>query len=154
MHHNPDFRRRRISLGLAACSLASVFGAMAPVAAKAETAAWPSRPIEMIVAYAPGGGTDLVARLLARHLEKELGATIVVQNKPGAGGAIGFAELARAAPDGYTIGFINTPNLLTIPIERKTAFTWKSYDLIGNLVDDPGASPSISPATSIPWLPL
>jgi tripartite-type tricarboxylate transporter receptor subunit TctC len=93
----------------------------------------------MIVAYAPGGGTDLIARLLARHLEKELGATIVVQNKPGAGGAIGFAELARATPDGYTIGFINTPNLLTIPIERKTTFTWKSYDLIGNLVDDPGA---------------
>ena len=62
-----------------------------------------------------------------------------MQNKPGAGGAIGFAELARAVPDGYTIGFINTPNLLTIPIERKTPFTWKSYDLIGSLVDDPGA---------------
>nr|WP_255503143.1 tripartite tricarboxylate transporter substrate binding protein [Cupriavidus sp. UME77] len=114
-------------------------GALAPAPAEAQPAAWPNRPIEMIVAYAPGGGTDLVARLLARHLEKELGATIVVQNKPGAGGAIGFAELARATPDGYTIGFINTPNLLTIPIERKTTFTWKSYDLIGNLVDDPGA---------------
>ncbi|WP_238265848.1 tripartite tricarboxylate transporter substrate binding protein [Cupriavidus pauculus] len=114
-------------------------GALTPASAQAQAAAWPNRPIEMIVAYAPGGGTDLVARLLARHLEKELGATIVVQNKPGAGGAIGFAELARATPDGYTIGFINTPNLLTIPIERKTTFTWKSYDLIGNLVDDPGA---------------
>lgn len=139
MKRTTDSHRRRLSLGLAACALGAVVGTMAPLAARAETAAWPNRPIEMIVAYAPGGGTDLVARLLARHLEKELGATIVVQNKPGAGGAIGFAELARATPDGYTIGFINTPNLLTIPIERKTTFTWKSYDLIGNLVDDPGA---------------
>ncbi|WP_423766633.1 tripartite tricarboxylate transporter substrate binding protein [Cupriavidus necator] len=139
MHSNPDFRRRRISLCLAACSLVGMVGALAPASAQAQAAAWPNRPIEMIVAYAPGGGTDLVARLLARHLEKELGTTIVVQNKPGAGGAIGFAELARATPDGYTIGFINTPNLLTIPIERKTTFTWRSYDLIGNLVDDPGA---------------
>ena len=91
--------------------------------------------------FAPGGGTDLVARLLARHLEKQLGgnASIVVLSKPGAGGAIGFGELARAAPDGYTIGFLNTPNLLTIPIERKSTFTWRSFDLIGNLVDDPGA---------------
>ncbi|MDF3886032.1 tripartite tricarboxylate transporter substrate binding protein [Cupriavidus basilensis] len=139
MHPTPDSRRRQFSVFLAACSLAGMVGALAPVAARADAAPWPNRPIEMIVAYAPGGGTDLVARLLARHLEKELGATIVVQNKPGAGGAIGFAELARAAPDGYTVGFINTPNLLTIPIERKTTFTWKSYDLIGNLVDDPGA---------------
>jgi len=139
MHSNPDSRRRRLSLCLAATSLAGMLGALTPASAQAQAAAWPNRPIEMIVAYAPGGGTDLVARLLARHLEKELAATIVVQNKPGAGGAIGFAELARATPDGYTIGFINTPNLLTIPIERKTTFTWRSYDLIGNLVDDPGA---------------
>src|SRR5256885_8762921 len=55
-----------------------------------------------------------------------------------AGGGIGFGELARAKPDGYTIGFINTPNVLTIPIERKSSFHWSQYDLLGNLVDDPG----------------
>jgi tripartite-type tricarboxylate transporter receptor subunit TctC len=72
-------------------------------------------------------------------MEKEIGnnAKIIVTNKPGAGGAIGFAELARSAPDGYTIGLINTPNVLTIPIERKSAFSWRSYDLLGNIVDDP-----------------
>lgn len=102
-------------------------------------AGYPTKPIELIVAYGPGGGTDLVARLLARHLEKQLGASIVVVNRPGAGGSIGFSELARAKPDGYTIGFINTPNVLTIPIERKSAFHWSKYDLLGNLVDDPGA---------------
>jgi len=137
MHPTQDQWRRRFPLRLAG-ALALACGLAAATGAQAE-APYPNRPIQMIVAYGPGGGTDLVARLLARHLEKQLGgATVVVQNKPGAGGAIGFAELARSAPDGYTIGFINTPNLLTIPIERKTTFTWRSFDLIGNLVDDPG----------------
>ena len=63
---------------------------------------------------------------------------MVVVNRPGAGGAIGFTELAKAAPDGYTLGFSNTPNFLTIPIERKTAFHWQDFDLLGNIVDDPG----------------
>jgi len=110
---------------------------MAPTAARA---AYPERPINMVVAYAPGGGTDIIARVLAKYMEKYLGnnAAIVVQNKPGAGGAIGFAAVAAAAPDGYTIGFINTPNVLTVPIERKATFTWQSFDLLGNVVDDPG----------------
>ena len=146
---------RRSALARAAAIAAAAFGAAGALPALAQQpqpqpqpqaqsqaeANYPNRPIEMIVAFAPGGGTDLVARLLARHLEKQLGgnASIVVLSKPGAGGAIGFGELARAAPDGYTIGFLNTPNLLTIPIERKSTFTWRSFDLIGNLVDDPGA---------------
>jgi len=102
-------------------------------------AAYPDKPINLIVSYAPGGGSDLVVRLLVPFIEKELGegAHILVINKAGAGGAIGFAELANAAPTGYTIGMINTPNVLTIPIERKTTFTWQSYDLLGNMVDDP-----------------
>ena len=102
-------------------------------------AAYPEQPINMIIAYAPGGGTDLVARAIVPYIEKYLGegARILVVNRPGAGGEIGFTALANAAPDGYTIGFINTPSLLTVPIERKTAFTWQSFDLLGNLVDDP-----------------
>lgn len=103
-------------------------------------AAYPDQPIKMIVAYAPGGGTDIVARLMAQAIQKHLGpnASIVVVNRPGAGGGIGFSELANAKPDGYTIGFINTPNVLTIPIERKSNFHWSNYDLLGNVVDDPG----------------
>jgi tripartite-type tricarboxylate transporter receptor subunit TctC len=110
------------------------------VSAAADAGTYPNRPINLIVAYAAGGGSDLIVRLLAHYLEIEIGnsAKIVVSNKPGAGGAIGFSELARAAPDGYTIGLINTPNALTIPIERKSTFTWRSYDLLGNIVDDPG----------------
>jgi tripartite-type tricarboxylate transporter receptor subunit TctC len=103
-------------------------------------AAYPEKPITMIVAYPPGGGTDIVARAIAPYIEKYLGgdAKIVVQNRSGAGGEIGFSALAASPPDGYTIGFVNTPNLLTTPIERKAPFTWQSFDLLGNIVDDPG----------------
>lgn len=100
--------------------------------------AYPQYPINMVVSYGPGGGTDLVARAIAPYIEKYLGdgARIVVQNRPGAGGAIGFAEIARAKADGYTVGFLNTPNLVTIPIERKTHYHWTDFDLLGNLIDD------------------
>ena len=118
-------------------SAVTLLSALAPGAARA---AYPEQPINMIVAYGAGGGTDIIARVMAPYIEKYLGnnAKIVVHNRAGAGGAIGFQQLASAAPDGYTIGFINTPNVLTIPIERKTAFTWQSFDLLGNVIDDPG----------------
>src|SRR5205823_924106 len=81
--------------------------------------AYPERPITMLIAYPPGGGTDLVGRALVPFIEKYLGggARIVVVNRAGAGGEVGFAALANSAPDGYTIGFVNTPPLLTIPIK-------------------------------------
>jgi len=101
-------------------------------------AAYPERPITLIVAYPPGGGTDLVARSLAPFIEKNLGgAKIVIVNRAGAGGEVGFAALANAAPDGYTIGFVNTPPLLTIPIERTAQFHWQRFEYIGNIIDDP-----------------
>ena len=103
-------------------------------------AAYPDKPITVIVAFAPGGGTDLTARAIAPYIEKYLGnnAKLIILNKTGAGGAIGFAQLAGSPANGYTIGMINTPNVLTIPIERKSDFNWQQYDLLGNLVDDPG----------------
>lgn len=132
----PVIRATRRALGAAALAIL----AAAAVAPRIAAAAYPERPINLIVAYAPGGGTDIIARLIAPYVERQLGegARIVVSNRSGAGGAIGFTELANAAADGYTIGMINTPNLLTIPIERRTSFTWRSFDLIGNIVDDPG----------------
>ena len=93
----------------------------------------------MLIAYPPGGGTDLIGRALAPYLEKYLGggAKIVVVNRAGAGGEVGFAALANSPADGYTIGFVNTPPLLTIPIERQAQFHWQRYDYIGNIIDDP-----------------
>jgi len=98
----------------------------------------PERSLTMIVAFAAGGGTDLAARTIARFMEKDLGQPVVVMNRPGAGGEIGFTELARARPDGLTIGFINTPHIVTLPIERRTRFRLEDFSLIGNIVDDPG----------------
>jgi tripartite-type tricarboxylate transporter receptor subunit TctC len=131
MHRFSTLVRRLVpALALSAVAATSAFA----------QSAYPSQPIKMIVAYAPGGGTDIIARVMAQSMQKYLGgnASIVVLNRPGAGGGIGFAELANATPDGYTIGFINTPNVLTVPIERKVPFHWQQYDLLGNVVDDPG----------------
>ena len=69
----------------------------------AAAADYPSRTIRIISPYTPGGGTDVTARLLAGPLGRLLGQAIVVENKPGAGGSIGAAEVARAAPDGHTL---------------------------------------------------
>jgi tripartite-type tricarboxylate transporter receptor subunit TctC len=121
---------RRLLLGAAATL---------PLGRAARAAAWPNRPLTMLVAFAAGGGTDLAARTLARFLEKDLGQPVVVVNRPGAGGEIGFAELARARPDGQTIGFINTPHIVTLPIERRTRFRLEDFSPVANIVDDPGA---------------
>lgn len=114
---------------------------LSAITATAAFAEYPERPIEMIVAYSAGGGTDTAARTLAPFIEKYLGdgASITVVNKPGAGGEIGFTELSQAEPDGYTIGFINTPNILTIPISRDTRYTKDDIQAVANVVYDPGA---------------
>jgi len=106
----------------------------------AADAAYPDKPITLIVAYSAGGGTDLVARAIAPYIEKYLGggARIVVVQRPGAGGEIGFAAIANAPADGYTIGFVNTPPLITIPIERSAQFGGlQRFELLGNVIDDP-----------------
>src|SRR5262245_26308128 len=88
---------KRLSLSLvAACAV--VAGAAA-----AQDAKWPQKPITYIVPFPPGGTTDILARAIAVKLGPALGTTIVVENKPGAGGNIGSDFVAKAKPDGYTI---------------------------------------------------
>jgi tripartite-type tricarboxylate transporter receptor subunit TctC len=125
-------QRRALLAGLAAMPLARTRTARAQ--------AFPDRALTMIVAFPAGGGTDLAARPMARIMEKYLGQPVVVTNRGGAAGEIGFTELARARPDGYTIGFINTPTIVTIPIERPQArFRLDDFAPVLNIVDDPGA---------------
>ena len=99
---------------------------LATLAAFASGAAWaddyPSRPIRMVVPYAPGGATDTVARLLSQKLSEALGQSVVVENKPGANGLIGTEAAARAEPDGYTL-LLNTAGAQTLtPVLYKTNY--------------------------------
>jgi tripartite-type tricarboxylate transporter receptor subunit TctC len=113
---------------------------LAAATAMPAAAEYPEKPIELIVAFAPGGGTDVAARSIARFVEKHLGdgATIAVINKPGAGGEIGWTALSQAQPDGYTIGMINPPAFVALSVEGKAKYTMESFKPIGNIVLDPG----------------
>lgn len=114
--------------------------AAATAFAPAARAEYPEKPIELIVAFSPGGGTDIAARSLARFMEKHLGnnAKIAVINKPGAGGEIGWTTLFRAKPDGYTIGMLNAPAINALEVEGKAKYKMAEFQAIANLVSDPG----------------
>lgn len=120
-------------------ALRFLLSALALAGACAAHAAYPDRPITMIVPFSAGAGTDLTARTVAQCMEGQIkGATIVVTNRPGASGDIGLAALATAAPDGYTLGIVNTPGVVSIPIERQTRYTVASFDFLGAVADAPG----------------
>ncbi len=110
----------------------------APNIRDARAQSWPSRPIELVVGFGPGGGTDILARTIAPFLEKYIGnnARIGVVNRPGSSGEIGFTTVATARPDGYTLA-LWSPAALTIPYERRARFNFDSFDYIGNVVSDP-----------------
>jgi tripartite-type tricarboxylate transporter receptor subunit TctC len=80
---------------------------LAGPAAAQDTGRWPERPVTLIVPFAPGGATDMIARLVAERLALRLGRAVVVENRAGAAANIGVSALARAAPDGYTIGVVS-----------------------------------------------
>ena len=89
--------KRQALLGMALITLSSLCGM-----AQAQTA-WPNKPIKIVVPYAPGGANDILARVVAEKLAPALGQPVLVENKPGAGAAIGTELVAKAAPDGYTL---------------------------------------------------
>ena len=86
-----------------------------PLAARAQAPDYPNRPITLIVPYAPGGGNDVLARGVAEPMSKALGQPIVIENHGGAGGSIGTRQVAKSAPDGYTLGLGGTGTLAIDP---------------------------------------
>jgi tripartite-type tricarboxylate transporter receptor subunit TctC len=118
----------------------SALAATALLGVGAAHAEWPNdRPIEMIVAFAPGGGTDVMHRTLAPYIEKELGAKITILNRPGASGEIAYTAMTQAKPDGYTLTSLNTPSYLTMQMDRKVRFDTKKLCMVARIVEDPGA---------------
>ena len=81
----------------------TALAAVLAIATAAQAQTWPSAPIKLVVPFAPGGGADLMARILADPLSKRLGQPIVIENKPGAGATLGADFVAKSAPDGYTL---------------------------------------------------
>jgi len=121
---------RKVTIGL---SLALFLVVSVPL----QAADFPTKEVQIIIPWAAGGATDLISRALAATTEKYLGKAVVVVNRPGGAGAVGYTEAAQAKPDGYTLTSAITP-LTILPHQVKTAFTYQSFDPVINVVRDPG----------------
>ena len=93
------------------CAVASMF----LVAGGAHAQAYPSKPVRVVIGFAPGGPADMIGRLIAPRLTEALGQQVVIENRGGAGGTIGAEQVTKAAPDGYTLGLGSSGNLIVAP---------------------------------------
>ncbi|MGE0765377.1 MAG: Bug family tripartite tricarboxylate transporter substrate binding protein [Hyphomicrobiaceae bacterium] len=121
-------RRRDFIAAAAGAALA------APRIACADTR-WPERPVKLIVPYAPGGSTDLVARPWAEKLTEAFGQQFVVENRGGASGMIGTEAVAKAPPDGYTYLVSTTTSFITLPLLRKLTYDATAFMSVGRVGD-------------------
>ncbi len=120
---HPNRRRTALIAALAPVAALAAIGAGLPAAALAQ-GAWPSaKPVRIIVAFAPGSGNDLIARMLAPKIAADIGQNVIVENRAGAGGMIGTDAVAKAEPDGYTLGLGTSSQLVMNPaLHRKMPF--------------------------------
>ncbi len=119
-------------------NIASIIAGFALALAAAQAQTFPSQPITLVVAWPPGGGSDISMRLLADALSKQIKVPVVVLNKPGAGGAIGHREIANAKPDGYTIGMFSSGGI-ALPYLNAQANTFDELQPIAFFGEDPNA---------------
>ena len=123
-------RRRLLHRSLRISTLLSLALA-SPLAALAD-AAYPDKPVKFVVPYPPGGGTDVVARIVQQRLQAALGQSIVIDNKGGAGGSLGTDIVAKAAPDGYTVLFTLSSHTINPAIFPKLPYdTIKDFEPVG-----------------------
>jgi len=98
---------------------------------------YPEKDITLIIPFTAGGSSDVQARIVEKYFKDEFGVNLVFTYKEGAGGEVGWTELANTEPDGYTIAGFNDPHILLQPLARETAFTYESFDYIGLMVQEP-----------------
>ncbi|MBC5765266.1 Bug family tripartite tricarboxylate transporter substrate binding protein [Ramlibacter albus] len=115
--------------------LLSAVLAIAPLAGTAQ-ASYPNKPIRLVVPFAPGGFTDVVARILGQKLSVAMGQQVVVDNKPGAGSTIGTDFVAKSAPDGYTLLMVSSTHVISPWIYKSLPYDpLKSFSVVGKLAD-------------------
>ena len=142
--------RKRTTRRTFLCVAAS--GLLMPIASTVHAQqAWPARPVTFVVPFAAGGTTDIVARLMARKLGQMWNRTVVVDNRLGAGGNIGTAMVAKAAPDGYTILLTSGAITISVNLQKNAGFTMKELTPVTNVATGPMVvvvHPSV-PATNV-----
>ena len=122
----------RTTLGMLSAALsATLLSTTSPLAAECP-ADFPSKPITMVVSFGAGGGTDTIARALATAIEQQQGWTIVVENRPGAGGANAAAWLKTQPADGYIIGATGTDAIAINPAISDVGYSWADFDYLGS----------------------
>jgi len=117
--------------------LARAFFAVYLLCSTGANASWPDRPVTLIVPYAPGGITDILARLTVEHLQSTFKQSFIIQNESGAGGIIGAANAARAKPDGYTLFFAPIALLTLSPLTTKVTFATSDFEPISIVASSP-----------------
>jgi tripartite-type tricarboxylate transporter receptor subunit TctC len=140
---------RRQTLALAALS---AIGHLVPAIADAETGAYPVKPVRFLVPYPPGGGTDVIARILQERFQSALGQPVIIENRGGAGGSVGTEVVARAAPDGYTVLFTLSSHTINPAIFPRLTFdTVRDFDPVGSVASLPQilVANNLVPVTSV-----
>jgi tripartite-type tricarboxylate transporter receptor subunit TctC len=136
---NSSLRRRTALIALAGCALATS-------AVHAQAPAWPTKPIRFVVPFGPGGANDIVARAVAEGAAKQLGQTIIIENKPGAGSLLGADLVAKSAPDGYT--FLAPAAGVITNAMIKSRMPYKEEDLVPVVMMAVSPSVIVVPADS------
>ncbi|MES2187481.1 MAG: tripartite tricarboxylate transporter substrate binding protein [Pseudomonadota bacterium] len=129
-------RHTRRRFGTALATLALLGGA--PPLAQAQPGAFPNRPIKIVVPFAPGGATDVIARVVAQKMAEQMGQPVVVDNKAGANGNIGAAFVARAPADGYTVLMATSAHAINATLYRKLDYSiTRDFAALSNLASVP-----------------
>jgi len=117
-----------------ASAVIAVMAMLALAAAPVMAQDYPQRPIHIIVSFGAGGGADIVARIIGQSMQDRLGQGVVIENKPGAGGTLGNDFVARAAPDGYTIGIMTAGQIIAAVLQKSLHYdTLTAFDSLGQV---------------------